>query len=197
MVTLAPGVLKTFEIAATLAGIAYVILAARRNRLCWIIGAFSSALIAVLAGLSKLPMQSALQVFFVAMSLYGWWSWTRSTQQGELPVGAWPLGWHLGAALAALLLSFLSAHWLAAETGDAWPLLDSLTTWFSLLATWLQARAKIENWIYWIVIDGVLVFLFYVRDRPLLALLNLLFIGIAVAGYVAWRRRFQAQAVPA
>jgi nicotinamide mononucleotide transporter len=196
-VTFAPEALQFFEILATLAGVAYVILAARRNRLCWIIGAFSSALIAVVAGLSKLPMQSALQVFFVGMSVYGWWSWTRSSAEGELPVGVWPLGWHLGAALTALLLSFLSAHWLAAETRAAWPLLDSLTAWFSLLATWLQARAKIENWIYWIVIDGVLVFLFYVRDRPWLALLNALFIGIAAAGFVAWRRRLPAQTVPA
>ena len=194
---LPPEVLNAFEILATLAGVAYVILAARRNRLCWIVGAFSSALIALLSALSKLPMQSALQVFFVGMSVYGWWSWTRSSAEGELPVGVWPHRWHLVAALVALTLSFFSAQWLAAETRAAWPLLDSLTTWFSLLATWLQANAKIENWLYWIAIDGVLVFLFYSRGRLLLALLNLLFIGIAAAGFIAWRRRFQAQAVPA
>ena len=67
----------------------------------------------------------------------------------------------------------LSARWLAAETDAAWPLLDSLTTWFSLLATWLAARAKLENWLYWIVIDGVLVFLFYVQQVcRCIALLN-------------------------
>jgi nicotinamide mononucleotide transporter len=190
-------VLTTFEIAATLAGVAYVILAALRNRLCWIVGAFSSALIAVVAGASKLPMQSALQVFFVGMSVYGWWSWTRSSAEGELPVGVWPHRWHLAAALAAVAASLLSAKWLAAETRAAWPLLDSLTTWFSLLATWLQARAKIENWLYWIVIDGVLVFLFYETNRPWLALLNALFIVIATAGFVGWRRRLHIQAVPA
>jgi nicotinamide mononucleotide transporter len=194
---LPPDVLKTFEILATLAGVAYVILAALRNRLCWIVGAFSSALIAVVAGAARLPMQSALQVFFVGMSVYGWWSWTRSSAQGELPVGVWPHRWHLVAALCAIVLSFLSAQWLASETRAAWPLLDSLTTWFSLLATWLQARAKIENWLYWIAIDGVLVFLFYVTERPWLALLNALFIVIASAGFVGWRRRLNTQAVPA
>lgn len=195
--TLPAGALKTFEILAMLAGIAYVILAARRNRLCWIIGAITSAFIAVISGLSDLPMQASLNVFYVGMSAYGWWSWKRSSAKAELPVGAWPPAWHLGAGLALLALSFFSARWLAAETDAAWPLLDSLTTWFSLLATWLQARALLENWIYWIFIDVVLVFLFYVRDRPLLALLNGIYIVIAAAGFVAWRRKYTEQMVPA
>jgi nicotinamide mononucleotide transporter len=190
-------VLKTFEILAMLTGAGYAILAARRNRLCWVAGAISSALAALLAGLRGLPMQSALQVFFVGMSVYGWLSWTRSAAAGELPVGVWPLQRHISAALLVILLSFAAAHVLAAETQAAWPLLDSLTTGFSLLATWLAARAKLENWLYWIAIDGVLVFLFYVQDLPFLALLNVLFIGIAAGGFIAWRRKLNAVPVPA
>jgi nicotinamide mononucleotide transporter len=194
---LSSAVLNACEILAMLTGAGYAVLAARRNRLCWVSGAVSSALAALLAGLRALPMQSALQVFFVGMSVYGWWSWSRSAEQGELPISVWPLSWHIGAACAITLLAVLGAHVLAAETGAAWPLLDSLTTGFSLLATWLAARAKLENWLYWIVIDGALVFLFYVQDLPFLALLNLLFIGIAAGGFVAWRRRLHALPVPA
>jgi len=190
-------VLKAFEIVAMLTGVVYAVLAARRNRLCWVAGAVSSALAALLAGLRGLPMQSALQVFFVGMSVYGWLSWTRSAAQGELPVGLWPLTSHLIAALAVTALSFAIAQLLASETKAAWPLLDSLTAGFSLLATWLAARAKLENWLYWIAIDGVLVFLFYVQELPYLAFLNLLFIGIATGGFIAWRRRLHAQLVPA
>jgi nicotinamide mononucleotide transporter len=189
--------LTAFEILAMLTGAGYAILAAQRNRLCWVAGAVSSALAALLAGLRGLPMQSGLQIFFVGMSVYGWMSWTRSAERGELPVGTWPFQAHLGAAIVVAVLAFLAARVLAAETKAAWPLLDSLTTGFSLLATWLAARAKLENWLYWIVIDGVLVFLFYVQDLPFLALLNVLFIGIATGGFVAWRRRLRLQAVPA
>jgi nicotinamide mononucleotide transporter len=189
-------VLLGFEILATLAGVAYVVLAARRNRLCWIAGASSSALVALLSGLSGLPMQAGLNVFYVLMALYGWWAWTRSAGEGELPVGVWPLGAHIGVALALLAVTWLSARVLATETRAAWPRLDSLTTWFSLFATWLTARAKIENWLYWVFIDGVLVFLYYVQDHPLVALLNVLYVVIAVGGFISWRRRFQAQAVP-
>jgi nicotinamide mononucleotide transporter len=196
-VTLPAGLLTSFEILATLTGAGYVVLAARRNRWCWIVGAISSAFVALLAGLAQLPMQAGLQVFFVGMSMYGWWSWTRSSVAGELPVGLWPHSRHIVAALALTAVSLVSAHFLARETDAAWPLLDSFTTWFSLLATWLQTRARLENWLYWIAIDLVLVFLFYARGRPLLALLNVIFIAIAAAGFVAWRRRLQSQAVPA
>jgi len=178
-------------------GVGYAVLAARRNRLCWISGAVSSACAALVAGLSALPMQSGLQVFFVGMAVYGWINWTRSSTQGEVPVGTWPLAWHLAAGVACVLLSLASARVLASETQAAWPMLDSLTTFFSLLATWLAARARIENWLYWIVIDALLVYLFNVQQRPILALLNALFIAIAASGFIAWRRRLHAQMVPA
>ncbi len=194
--TLPAGTLTAFEILATLAGAAYAVLAVRRNRLCWIAGAIGAALLAVLAGLQALPMQSGLQVFYVAMSVYGWLNWTRASSEGDLPVGTWPWQWHLCAAVILVLLSYLSAHWLAERTRAEWPLLDSLTTWFSLLATWLAARAKIENWIYWIVIDGVLVYLFYMQGLVLIALQFLVLVGIAAAGFVSWRRRASTQAAP-
>ena len=190
-------VIKTLEILSLLAGVGYAVLAARRNRLCWIAGSVGSLCLAVSSAVGNLPMQAGLQVFYVAMSAYGWWNWTRNSGNGELPVGLWPLRWHIGAAAGITLLSFLSAHWLAGATRASWPLLDSLTTWFSLLATWLAAKAKLENWLYWIAIDGVLVFLFYSQGLPFIALQFLILIVIAAGGYVAWRRRLDAQMVPA
>ena len=76
-------------------GVAYAMLAARRNRLCWIAGAVSSALRRHLSrAASELPMQSALQVFYVGMSVYGWLELDAQRSEGELPVGL------LAAALA-------------------------------------------------------------------------------------------------
>ena len=69
--------------------------------------------------------------------------------------------------------------------------------WLSTQNRPSPSNARIENWLYWIAIDGVLVFLFYVQDLPFLAFLNVLFIGIAAGGFIAWRRRLQAQMVPA
>jgi nicotinamide mononucleotide transporter len=194
-VTLRDGTLEVLNLLALATGVAYAVLAARRNRLCWIAGAVSSMCAAVLSGVNKLPMQAALQVFYVGMSVYGWWSWSRSSSNGELTVGVWPLRWHVVAGLLLVAASLLSAYLLMPSDVAAWPMLDSLTTWFSLLATWLAARARLENWLYWIVINGVMVYLFYAQEVWGMAVLSVLLMGIAVSGFVAWRRRYRAQAM--
>lgn len=191
--SLSPELVRTAEIVAALLGAVYVVLAARRNRLCWLAGALSAALVGALSVLRGLPMQGALNAYYVGMSFYGYWNWTRSSARGELPVGTFPLRWHLLAATLLLPLSWLTAELLARETQAAWPLLDSLTTWFSLYATWLVARARIENWVYWIVIDGVLVYLYYRQNLPVLALQFAALMALAVAGLIAWRRQWRAQ----
>jgi nicotinamide mononucleotide transporter len=196
-VSLPAELLTAIEITATVAGVVYVVLAARRERLCWIAGAVGSALFGILAWWRGLPMQGALQVYYVGMSVYGWITWTRQSRDGDLPVTTWPWRGHLLAGAALVAISWLTARGLATFTAAAWPFLDSLTTWFSLFATWLVARAKLENWIYWIIIDGVLVFLCYVQDMPLMALLYAFYVVVAAAGLVAWRRRMHIHGAPA
>ncbi len=191
------GALEAVNGLALATGVTYAVLAARRNRLCWIAGAVSSACAAILSALNKLPMQAGLQIFYVGMSVYGWWSWKRHSSEGQLMIGVWPLGWHLGAALVLTFLSLMSAYWLRPADVAAWPLLDSVSTWFSLLATWLAARAKLENWLYWIVINALMVFLFYAQKVWGMALLSVFLMVIAGAGFIGWRRRLQAQGAPA
>ena len=191
--TVPSGVLQALNFLALTTGVLYAVLAARRNRFCWISGAVSSACAAVLAGLSQLPMQAALNVFYVGMSFYGWWSWARRSSEGELNVSLWPYAWHLGAAVAIVALSLGSAYLLRAGTAAAWPLLDSLTTFFSLLATWLAARGKLENWLYWVVINTVTIYLFAAQRMWGMAVLSALLTVIAVAGYITWRRRYRSQ----
>jgi len=192
-VTLHDATLWTLNALALVTGVTYAVLAARRNRLCWIAGGVCSACAAILAAVSRLPMQAVLQVIYVGMALYGWWSWVRSTREGELNVGTWPLKWHLLAGIALVAISFANAQWLRASDLSAWPLLDSLSMWFSLLATWLAARARTENWLYWIVLNAVAVFLFHEQGAWGMAVLSALLVFIAVAGFVAWRRRYREQ----
>ncbi len=191
--TVPSGVLQALNVLALTTGVAYAVLAARRIRYCWIVGAVSSACAAILAGLSQLPMQAALNVFYIGMSAYGWWSWARRSSYGELNVTLWPHAWHLGAAVTIIALSLASAFALRAGTAAAWPLLDSLTTFFSLLATWLAARGKLENWLYWVVINTVTIYLFSMQRMWGMAVLSALLAIIAGAGYITWRRRFRAQ----
>ena len=130
------------EAIAVVSGLVYVLLILRRNRWGWVAGALSSSIYVVIAARHRLPMQSLLQMYYVGMSVYGWFSWKRNAEQEEGRIFRWPLRRHLLVALGILLASGLSARYLAAETRAEWPLLDSLTTWTSLVATWLLARIR-------------------------------------------------------
>jgi nicotinamide mononucleotide transporter len=188
------GLLATspLEAAAVVLGLAYAVFAIRKSRWCWVTGGLSSAILIYLALRARLPMQAALQVYYVVISVYGWWYWTREEEtQGTLAVTTWPPRLHLLACAATVVISALTARWLASQTQAAWPFLDSLTTWGSLYATWLQARVKLENWLYWIFIDSVLGFLFGNQGLYFVALLSVVYLGVSAVGFMRWLKSYR------
>ena len=178
------------EAFAVVMGLTYVLLILRRNRWGWVAGALSSCVYVGIAARARLPMQSVLQAYYVVMSVYGWISWTRNAEEQGGRIFRWPLRRHLLAVVLILAASMLSARLLASETRAAWPLLDSLATWTSLVATWLVARSVLENWCYWICADVIMVFLFVRQGYVPTAGLFSAYIVMAVFGFRAWLRRY-------
>ena len=167
-------------------GIAYLFQAVGRSRWCWVTGGISSAILVYLSFQRQLPMQAALNVYYVVVAVYGWWTW--SAAEAHRPaVTLLPLRWHLAGCAAVIAASAVSARWFGGGV-EAWPWLDSLTTWGSLFATWLTARAKLENWAYWLVIDGTLAFLFFEQQLYLWSFASLLTLVAVVLGQRAWMR---------
>ena len=181
------------EAISVVLGLMYAILAVKRVRWCWVCGAVSSAILVYLAAKAKLPMQSALQLYYVGMGVYGFWHWSRN-EGAKRAVTTLALKHHLAAWLVIAVASFFSARWLAAETHAAWPLLDSLVTWTSLVATLLTARVKLENWLYWIAADVVAVYLFVAQELMFVALLFVGFLIVSVVGFFTWRKALLAGA---
>jgi nicotinamide mononucleotide transporter len=187
------GLLATspLEAVSVVLGLLYAILAVKRVRWCWVAGGVSSAILAWLAFVAKLPMQAALQAYYVAMAVYGFWHWSREGGATRM-VSTMPLKYHLAAWVVIVLVSILTARWLAAETEAAWPLLDSAVTWTSLLATLLTARVKLENWLYWFAADAVAIYLFVAQGLMFVAVLFFAFMIISMVGFVTWRKALLA-----
>jgi nicotinamide mononucleotide transporter len=184
---------NALEAVAVVSGLTYVLLILRRNRWGWVSGALSSSIYVLIAARAQLPMQSVLQAYYVVMAVYGWISWTRNATEQEGRIFRWPLRRHLLAISLILAVSVLTARLLAAETHAAWPLLDSLTTWTSFLATWLVARSVLENWCYWIAADLIMVFLFLRQGYVPTAGLFASYIIMAMFGFRAWLQRYRKQ----
>ncbi len=136
-------------------------------------------------------MQAALQVYYVVISIYGYWHWSRNRGAATRSVTLWPRWKNLIACVAIVAVSALTARWLATETQAAWPFLDSLTTWGSLLATWLTARVKLECWLYWLAIDSTLAYLFAAQGLYLLALLSIVYLAVSAVGFAGWLKTYR------
>ncbi|MFM7627216.1 MAG: nicotinamide riboside transporter PnuC [Gammaproteobacteria bacterium] len=181
-------------------GLGYAVLAVRRDRRAWVFGAVSSALLAWLAAGARLPLQAALQAVYVAFAVYGFRTWTReadATDAGRVRVLRWP-PWRNAAALVAVGLGTLAlAPLLARHAEAAWPTLDAAVTLGSLLATWMTARALLDNWVWWIVVDAASLVLYASQGLVFVALLYLVYMVIAVVGLRDWGRRMRAATDPA
>ena len=76
---------------------------------------------------------------------------------------------------------------------SAFPFTDSLVACAGLVATWLVARVSLENWLYWIAVDVVSVYLYFSQGLVVASLLYVLYLGIATVGYFHWRARWRRQ----
>lgn len=184
------------EAIAAALGLAYLLLAVRRNLLCWFCAFASTAIYLVLFARAALYMQSLLQVFYLAMAVYGFLDWRKGrTETGEILIRSWTPREHLAALALVVVATAASGLVLERASDAAAPYLDSFVTWGSVVTTWMVARRVIENWLYWIVVDGLAIYLYVERGLLATALLFVVYLGVVVHGYFVWRReRLQQQA---
>ena len=180
------------EILAALLAIAYLLLAMRENVLCWYAAFFSSGLYCYIFLSVQLHMESALQIFYIGMAVYGWLNWKGIllSNDEQLRISVLPWQKHLVAVLVIILLTITSGYALDSG-GENLAYLDAFTTWSAMLATILVAKKILENWIYWIIIDSVSIYLYIDRGLLLTAILFATYIIIAGMGFVHWHREFR------
>ena len=177
--------------------LAYLVLAIRENVWCWVCAGISSAIFVGVFALSKLYMEAALNAFYFGMAIYGWRTWRRRDDagpgDGDRPVVRWPPGRHAVAVIVVGLLAAANGAILAHHTDAAFPYLDSLTTWAALWTTFLVARKVLENWWYWLAIDGLSVWIFWEKGLALTAALFVVYLLLIPFGLVAWTRSLHSQ----
>lgn len=182
------------EALAVILAILYLLLAIRQNIWCWFCAGLSTAIFVYVYFDARLYMEAALNVFYFAMAVYGWYSWRHAgPANAELPVTRWPLAWHGAAVLLIAMLSAASGFLLDRFSNAAFPYLDSATTWSAIWATFLVARKVLENWWYWLVIDLASIGIYWSRDLELTALLFVVYVVMIPFGLVAWARSMQQQ----
>ena len=181
--------LSVLETTAVIFSIIYVILATKQNIWCWAFAAISVALYIYICLNARLLSETGLQVFYLFMAAYGYYSWNKSDL--ELEVKEWSVSKHLLIILFGAITVFFVGFYFSTYTNAKMPIVDSFTTIFSIIATYMITKKVLENWLYWIVIDVVSIYLYFNRDLHLTSLLFMLYTIIAIFGYFAWLKRMK------
>jgi nicotinamide mononucleotide transporter len=181
--------MSPIEILGVALCVVMLLLMIRENIWAWPVGLVDSTLYVYIFFTAKLYSDSLLQVVFCLIFAYGWWHWRRGKASDPvLPVtrmGAWTICAWIALGTTA---SVLWGEFMHRNTDAALPRLDAFILVFSLIAQWWQAQKRLENWISWILLDGIQIGMYWVKGLRLTSGLYALLLAMAVAGHLAWRK---------
>lgn len=179
------------EWVGTLSGFACVYLAARENIWNWPVAIISVIAYSVLFFEYGLYGDAALQIYFMGTSIYGWYYWLKRKELHQKPVVRLANRDFALIFFAAVLLTLLLGWFLDNYTDTNVPYADGFCTAGSFIAQFLMTRKVLQSWILWIVVDICYVPLYLYKDLMLTAVLYTLFLGLAVMGYLQWKRSYE------
>ncbi|HYK76017.1 MAG TPA: nicotinamide riboside transporter PnuC [Daejeonella sp.] len=179
------------EWVGTLSGFGCVYLAAKENIWNWPVAIISVLAYSILFYEYKLYGDAVLQLYFLGTSIYGWYYWLQKKEEVHRPVVSLSGKAFCGVILTGLLLSFILGLFLSRFTDTNVPYADGFCTAFSFVAQFLMTRKVLQNWILWIAVDICYVPLYIYKRLDLTALLYLLFLGLAIMGYMQWKKSYK------
>jgi nicotinamide mononucleotide transporter len=183
---------SVWELIAVLTSLLYVYFATKGRRLCWLFALISTTLSTFIFMKVQLYLESALQIFYILMAVYGYFTWRKSNNENQ-KIRTWTVRKHLLNIGISLIVMLVFGYLFSTRTDQESPYIDAFTTVFSLAATFMVAYRILENWIYWIVIDTVSIYLYQTKELYLSAVLMLLFTLLAVKGLYTWENAYKTQ----
>ena len=174
------------EIIAVTFSIIYVILAAKENILCWAAAIISVTLYIYICFINSLYAETILQVFYLIITFYGYYNWNNP--QKKLYISEWNISKHITIIIIGTIIAFIMGFCLTIYTNAAMPIIDSFTTTFSIIATFMVTKKILGNWLYWIIINLTSVYMYYEKDLHLTAILFIIYTIVSIFGYINWER---------
>lgn len=181
------------ELFGAVSGLLYVFLEIRQKILLWPVGLVSSAVYIIVFYNSKFYADMGLQVYYVSISIYGWYWWLHGrevAESGYLPVIKTPV--KLYSILLVVFTILFGSVWylLFRFTDSPIPGWDSLSTSISIIATWMLARKYLEHWILWMVANSISTGLYIFKELYPTVILFIIYTVMAFVGYINWKREY-------
>ena len=193
------------EIVAAFFGLLSVFFSVKRNIWVYPTGIISTTIYVYILFNFGLLGDMLINVYYSIMSIYGWISWNKSTENQIISVDfAKKKDWLVGLNLFAMSFvavygvyyfkPFIDNHFsmnsvsLGFQQLDWANWLDIFTTSLFLIGMWFMAKRKVENWLFWIVGDLICIPMMLYKGLGITSLQYLVFTIMGVMGYQKWRK---------
>jgi len=179
----------SIELLAVVLTLVAVYLTTRQVIWCWPLGMVSVTLYALVFYNAKLYADMGLQALYFGLAIYGWWAWLHGGEEhGELEVSLTSNRTRIVLVAIGALAGIVLGQTLSRLTDASLPFMDSILTSFSIVAQWMQTRKLLEAWLLWLAVDVFYVGMFLYKGLYPTAGLYAVFLGLAVLGFIEWRR---------
>ena len=183
------------EVFAVVTGLLYIFLEIKQKPAMWVVGFISSLVFVFVYFQSKVYGYAALYVYYVMVSVYGWFCWRYAQQSDggvtELQVSRLQMMLALVLAAISVTLWIGIGYTLTRFTDSPVPYLDALGVSFSIVATWMLARKILEHWILWIFINFFSSALFFSRELYPTAGLFVVYGIMSIIGWFKWKQNME------
>lgn len=175
--------------AGLISGVLEVLLARSNKIALYPAGIISSAIAVYLLLMAGLYGESLLSMYYIIMSIYGWWYWIKKKNKPVIKI-TWTTKREWMTVISIVVTGYLLLYFtLRYFTPSTVPHLDAFVTSTAWAGMWLLARRKMENWILLNISNAVAIPLLFYKELPLYGLLTIFLFVVAVLGYFSWRKK--------
>lgn len=158
----------------------------QENLYSWVYGIAAVLLYALSCFHYRIYGEMILQFIYVGISIYGFAQWKKAGTS-SISISRISFKELIMNVLAGIILSIL--FYLPLKYfNSSLPELDSISNGFAIVATYLSARKKIENWLLWIPINILVVYIMYLKAMPFYLILYICYALFAIFGYYKWKK---------
>jgi len=155
-------------------------------------GIISTVLFVYILWIYGLLGDMLINAYYSAISIYGWWLWSRKDANNALVYISWTSKKEKKQSVLFFIATmlFVIGVYLYFEKFTTWTAyVDTMTTAIFFVGMWLMAKKKIENWIFWIIGDLISIPLYWYKGLIFTSFQYLIFTAIALLGYFEWKKR--------
>ena len=183
------------EAIAVVTGIASVIYSRLENILVYPVGMINTAISIYLYLTHGLYADASVNLYYTVMSIIGWIMWSQKREGRTLLkiTKSDSKDWRNA-------LFFFFSCWvilffvLKKFTPSTVPVADSFTSAAAFTGMWLMNKKKLENWTWWIILDLASVPLNFYKHLVFLSFQYVVFLVLAVMGYITWKKQLTSHA---